>query len=82
MGSQRCVYNQPTTLEERKRIARDFVRDHDFKLPLVVDAIDNNFSKAFAAWPERFWVIRDGRIEFMAEPGPFGFHLELLRNVL
>jgi hypothetical protein len=82
MGSERVLYNQPKTLQERKTIARDFIRDFDFKLKLMVDTIDNNFNEAFAAWPERYWVIQRGVILFMAELGPYGFKLDLLEEFL
>jgi len=82
MGSQRCVYKQPVSLFDRKRIARDFIRDMDFKIKLMVDLIDNNFDEAYCGWPERYWVIHKGLITFMADVGPFGFRLDLLRDYL
>jgi len=82
MGSERVLYNQPKTLTERKQIARDFVRDFNFKFKMLADTIDNNFEEAYAAWPERYWVIHKGVILFMAEVGPHGFKLDLLRDFL
>jgi hypothetical protein len=36
--------------------------------------MDDRADKAYAAWPERIYVIaRGGRIEYKAGPGPFGF---------
>jgi len=49
---------------------------------MVVDTIENNFEEAFAAWPERYWVIQRGIITFMADVGPFGFKLDLLEEFL
>jgi len=82
MGSQKCLYNQPISLDDRKRVARDFIRDMNFKIKLMIDLINNNFDEEYFAWPERFWVIHKGRITFMAEVGPFGFRLDLLQEYL
>lgn len=67
-------YAQPTTLAERLVIARDFVTRTGFVLPLHVDRIDGAANAAFAAWPERLYVVdAQGRIAYKGEPGPFGF---------
>jgi len=82
MGSQRVLYNQPKTLTERKNNRKRFIRDYNFQFKMLIDTIDNNFDEAFAAWPERYWVIYKGIIVFMAEVGPHGFKLDLLKNFL
>ena len=36
--------------------------------------MDARADKAFAAWPERIYVLAPGgRVVYRAEPGPFGF---------
>ena len=41
---------------------------------MALDPIEGPAEKAYAAWPERIYVIGvGGRIEYKAEPGPFGF---------
>ena len=70
-------YPQPRTLEERLVIARDFVERHAWKIPLLVDDMENKVDWVFAGWPERLYVIgADGRIAYKGETGPFGFHPE------
>ena len=70
-------YPQPRTLEERLAIARDFVARHAWKIPLLVDDMENRVDWVFAGWPERLYVIEaDGRIAYKGETGPFGFHPE------
>ena len=70
-------YAQPRTLAERCAIARDFVQRSAYALPLLVDPIDNAADAAFAAWPERLYVIDgQGRVAFKGQPGPFGYHPE------
>lgn len=70
-------YPQPRTLEERLVIARDFIERHGWKLPLLVDDMENKVDWVFAGWPERLYVIEtDGTIAYKGETGPFGFHPE------
>lgn len=70
-------YPQPTTLEDRVRIASDFVKRFHYDIPLVVDPIENPANKAYAGWPERFYIVDEaGTIVFKGKPGPFGYHPE------
>ena len=74
---QGVCYKQPTTLEERLAIARDFVSREKWQLPLLVDDIDNKVDFVFGGWPERLYVIEtDGKIAYKGQTGPFGFHPE------
>ena len=71
---QGVCYTQPLTLEDRVFIARDFVERFDYAIPLVVDPMENPAEDAYAAWPERLYVIGvDGRIAYKGKKGPFGF---------
>lgn len=73
--AQGVCYPQPTTLDERIAIARDFVERENWQLPLLVDEMDNQVDWIFGAWPERLYVIgTDGKIAYKGETGPFGFH--------
>ncbi len=82
MGSNETedvCYMQPTTLAERIAIARDFVKRTDYRLPLVVDSMDNAAEKAFAAWPERLYVIDpDGVVAYKGGTGPMHFNPDKL----
>lgn len=70
-------YPQPTTLEDRVRIANDFVKRFHYDIPLVVDPIENPANKAYAGWPERFYIVDEqGTIAYKGKPGPFGYHPE------
>lgn len=60
---------QPLSTIERCGVARAFARDYDFKVPMVVDTITNEFSENFAAWPIRFYVIEKGStLVYKAQP--------------
>ena len=80
---QDVCYKQPTTLEERLAIARDFVRREKWEFPLLVDGMDNKVDYVFGGWPERLYVIEtDGKIAYKGETGPFGFHPEEVESWL
>lgn len=67
-------YMQPTTLEERQNVASAFIRDSSYRIPLVVDGMDDAADEAFAGWPERLYIVsQDGRIAYKGRTGPFGF---------
>lgn len=59
---------QPITDDERCNIARAFVKQYEFRMPMLVDNINNSFSESFAAWPIRFYVIQEGRMSYIAQP--------------
>ena len=62
------------TLEERFAAARLGVDRLGLTMPVLVDGMDDAVSNAFAAWPERIYVVgADGRIAFAGGPGPFEF---------
>ena len=62
------------TLDERFAAARQGVSRLGLTMPVLVDSMDDDVSKAFAAWPERIYVVgADGRVAFAGGPGPFEF---------
>jgi hypothetical protein len=68
------VFKQPQTLEQRRTLAKLLPERLQYRLRVALDPIDGPAEKAYAAWPERIYVIgKGGRIEYKAEPGPFGF---------
>ena len=76
-------YLQPTTLAERVAVANAFRADVGYALPLVVDGMDDAADTAFAAWPERLYVIDTaGQIAFKGGVGPFDFDPDALEAFL
>jgi len=74
------VETQPTSAEERCLLARKFASDFD--IPLQSDSLqilvdnpeqDDPFEKAYAPWPLRLYMIRDGVVEFVAQPEDCSF---------
>jgi len=74
---ENVCYPQPRTLAQRVAIANDFARRFDYRVPLVVDGMDNRANALYAGWPERIYVIDErGAIVYKGKPGPFGYHPE------
>ena len=57
------LFASHTTIEGRFEAAHQAVARLGLTLPVLVDRLDDAASNAFAAWPERIYVVdRDGRI--------------------
>ena len=63
-------YNQTRTIEERLTVAKDFIRDFNVQMPMVIDKPDENlFEKLYAPWPVRIYVIdKEQRLTYIAYP--------------
>jgi Iodothyronine deiodinase len=77
---QGVCYPQPHTLAQRVAIASDFTSRFKFPLPLGIDDMSDAANKAFAAWPERIYIIDEaGKIVYRGGLGPFNYHPEEAR---
>jgi hypothetical protein len=66
-------YLQTHTLEARAKVARDFISQNSYELPVRIDeAPSNKFNSVFAAWPLRYYLLSpSGEILYIHEPeGP------------
>ena len=74
----------PLTLPERRATARlCAARLAIESLPTLVDTLDDATSRAYAAWPERLYLIdRDGRVVYHGGPGPFEYDTEELAQAI
>ena len=62
------------TLADRLTAAQAGVERLRLTLPVLVDDMDDAVSEAFAAWPERIYVVdADRRVAHVGGPGPFEF---------
>ena len=67
-------YAQPKTLEQRVAIAKDFTARYKFPLPFGIDDMSNAADTAYAAWPERLYIIdQTGHIVYRGGLGPFRY---------
>lgn len=63
-----------TTLAERCSTAEKLLKDKQLTIPCLIDDMRDTANRAYAAWPDRIFVIgQDGTIEVAAAPGPSGF---------
>jgi len=76
-----CI-KQPKTLEERISVATKYQNEFKLPFPLTVDYMDNAAELAYAAWPERLYVIQDNHIVFKSNRGPYGYHPEQIEEWL
>ena len=77
------IYEQPTTLALRREVATSCSTALKLSMPCVIDELDNHVDAAYAAWPERLFVVDvDGRIAFAGGQGPFGFKPKKVRKWL
>ena len=74
---------QHTELAERRAAARRCGLELGLSIPMLVDGMDNAAGRAFAAWPERIYLLgADGRIAYRGGPGPYDFHPDEARAAL
>jgi hypothetical protein len=69
------LVEEPLTLKERNAVATVCLAKTALEgMPAVVDGIDNAVEKAYAAAPDRLYLIgRDGSVAYQGGRGPFGF---------
>lgn len=68
------VFAQPTSFGERQDLAQQCSAALSLSMPCVVDDMNNTVDIAYAAWPERLFIVgADERIAYSGKQGPFGF---------
>lgn len=85
MGSpeRALLIEDPLVLEERLALARICEAEMALAFPMAVDRMDDAVNQAYAAWPERLYLVdRDGTVVYKGAKGPMGFHPEELADVL
>ena len=50
--------------------------------PVYADTMDNKVSKAFAGFPERFFIIQDGEVTHAGGMGPYYYDVNQVREWL
>ena len=83
LPSYRTMVEDPVTTAERSELAKQFVDDFELDIPVLVDAVNDAVSKAYASHPDRLYLVgKDGRIAFAGEKGPRGFKPEELDKAI
>ena len=74
---QSIHFNEPTTDDERTKVASVCQINLDLKMPMLIDSIDNDVDGKYIGLPMRLFLIdRQGMIAYAGERGPFGFDPE------
>ena len=74
---------QPTTYDERAKVAALCASHLDLSFPIVVDTIDDAVGGYYSGMPSRLYLIdRQGKIAFKNGRGPFGFKAAELEQSL
>ncbi len=80
---EKIVIDQPRDFEQRHEAARILVERLKYDLPLAIDSMDDRAENAYAAWPERLYVVAaGGRIVYRGGLGPFGFDPQEMEKAL
>jgi type I thyroxine 5'-deiodinase len=77
------LVEDPLTDDERLVLARVCEREMEPGFPVVVDRMDDAVNEAYAAWPERLYVVDiDGSVVYQGGKGPMDFAPDELEEVL
>ena len=70
---EEAIY-EPTSLVERRAVAKKCATKLKLKVPCLVDNMDNAVCAAYNAWPDRIYVVdTEGKIAVRSDRGPWGF---------
>jgi hypothetical protein len=70
------LIEQPTTDDERQEAAILCTTSLKISLPTVLDKIDDRVANAYAAFPDRIYIVgADGKVAYKGQPGPAGFNV-------
>ena len=82
VGSQYRI-NDPQTIEERRTVAGMCEMGLQYGIRTYVDEMDDAVMIAYAAWPERLYLVGgDGRVVYAGGPGPYGFEPAELKEAI
>lgn len=74
VGKTVSFTNQPKTVEERMVLAEKYTEKLNSQIPVVVDTMENEFERRFAAWPMRWYIVQGGRLVFKPQPAQSGYN--------
>ena len=73
----------PQTIEERQALAGTCEVRMKYGIPTIVDEMDDGVMKAYAAWPDRLYLIDpDRKVAFAGGKGPWGFKPSKLKKAI
>jgi hypothetical protein len=60
-------YEQPKTLEERKKMVTLLIDEFHPTIPILIDTMDNDFQEKYNPWPDRAYVFKNRKIDYVAK---------------
>jgi len=81
LGVKYC-WNQPKTIMERISLAKLFVTEMKYQIPVYCDTMENMFNGIFSAWPERYYIFYEGKLAYKAMPHGENFEFSELKDWL
>jgi len=80
-----CFY-YARSIDDRRKMAKWLIEKKRFKMPVVLDSIENGLLKAYNSWPIRLYIINGDKVAYCGEQGPLGYDPasvnRALRNLL
>lgn len=69
----RINIKQHQSSEERVEATKLMMKEMNFRIPTIVDSIENGFEEAFTVWPEKFVLIdNEGNVFSQSKPETYG----------
>jgi len=65
-------YEQPTTIEERKKMVDLLIDEYHPTIPIFIDNMNNDFQNAYHPWPDRAYVFLNNKIKYIARTNDDG----------
>ena len=83
-GGDLPLVEDPLDILERRGVAKQCMAALELEeLPALVDEIDDGVANAYAAHPDRLYLVgKDERVAYQGGPGPFGFHPDELEEAI
>ena len=83
-GDGNPVVEEPRDMLERSGVAQVCMTKLDMgPIPALIDNMDNAVEQAYAAHPDRLYLIgRDGKVAYRGGPGPGGFLPDELESAI
>lgn len=79
----RINIKQHQTSEDRVDATRLMMKEMNFRIPTIVDSIENGYEEAFAVWPEKFVIMNNnGIVEYQSKPETYGHSPTKFRELI
>jgi hypothetical protein len=66
------------TIEDRMACIEKFAKEFTISTPIYADNMNDDFEMQFAAWPFRFYVVKDGKFLHIGEPDESTFDITVI----